>query len=46
MQRLNELENSIALCTLKTNQVFSVLLVVTLHLCSPPDLSISGVPSH
>lgn len=30
---VNELENGVASCTLKTNQVFPVLIVVMLHSC-------------
>lgn len=29
---------------LETNSMFLVLLVFTLHFCSPPDFSTSGVP--
>lgn len=43
---VNELENGVASCTLKTNQVFCALLLVMLRSCSHPDFSASDVPGH
>lgn len=43
---VNELKNDVASCTLKTNQVFPVLLVVMLHSCSRSDFIVSDVPGH
>lgn len=42
---VNELGNAVASYTLNQSGV-PVLLVVTLHSCSLPDLSVSDVPGH